>query len=431
MLPRRVVVLRARVAPPAELGRARAFKGGLRELMTSRLPARAKSVADAAPSMPPRVDLTCSDEEEPAAPGVAYAAGTPAPIESLRRAGGATGGIKKRRRCETLQETAAAARLLKKISERPESRRRVCLHGVLASWDYPWRQAWCYSPNWNRVDDLETLVAAAGAQINVAATPAGSTALQLAVTSGQDCVLRELIDAGALLHILQSSQSTPVGSRVEAPQRVDVLYIAIACAEAECLKVLLDTGMESRAHSDAALLETAGSCFWCSGADMILGFEHQVTDQLFNNHADDADFDADSEKHEYEVDEIKWDIEDDASESVQANIRTMVKDHFQARALVQAYRRLALSSGAGCVSRLATQSPLRYADADVFDHLLTAHLLVGKPRMPGAPVSAAILARFAEQNCEGRCFDTCTSFSYSPYLPQDAHALNPELLWHL
>eukprot|EP01046_Picozoa_sp_COSAG06_P077022 COSAG06_NODE_24864_length_650_cov_1.344828_2_plen_74_part_00 len=51
----------------------------------------------------------------------------------------------------------------------------------------------------------------------------------------------------------------------------------------------------------------------------------------------------------------------------------------------------------GCSTRLGVESPIGHTNNDVLDHLLTAHLLIDKPRMPGALVSSAVLSRVAEQ----------------------------------
>ena len=192
--------------------------------------------------------------------------------------------------------------------------------------------------------------------------------------------VRWLIDAGACVHTEVSLDGYwGLGAK---SGKVDVLFIAAAAGESKYLRVLLDTGMESRLHDDAELYAAAGLSI---DADDVMTVLMQ---EWFQNQPD-LDLVCDLDHDLLEIAHVK--VED-----TKQAIREMMIHTFEERALVQAYRRLAICFGA-CSSRLGAESPVGLTNYDVIDHLLTRHLLIGKRRMPGAVVQSAVLERFAQQ----------------------------------
>lgn len=109
-------------------------------------------------------------------------------------------------------------------------------------------------------------------------------------------------------------------------------------------------------------------------------------------------FESDPDFDPYEhAGDFGMDLQDMIHEKIYSEteqIRQTISDVLEQRALVQAHRRLALCAGASG-SRLGVESPIGQTNADVIDYLLNEHLMTAKPRMPGAPVSGAVLRRFA------------------------------------
>jgi hypothetical protein len=236
-------------------------------------------------------------------------------------------------------------------------------------------------------EDLTTLIDA-GADVNQPVTINQSGVvrgrmppLQLAVQfpASDPDVIRWLVKAGASLHTEVSNHPAfRFLSRSCEPSKVDVLFLGAAGADAECLEVLLGTGMESRLHDDAVLQRFVGK-----HVD-----EHALQCDVYQDVRDDSDFEYgsdDDENHrvDYGLEMRVEELARDRFENMMTSARKTISDTFEQRALVQAYRRLALCSG-GCSTRLGVESPIGQTNTDVLEHLLTAHLLIDKPRMPGA-----------------------------------------------
>ena len=223
-------------------------------------------------------------------------------------------------------------------------------------------------------EGLASLIVA-GAQVNAPA-PAGNNdpsriPLVRAVNTGSPAIVQWLIDAGASVQPLLDGR------------RVDVLLYTAAVGKLECLKVLLDTGKESSLHDTAELLGAVGQ---------LVNREVVMTEILREMFERDPDFDPDEYAGDFDLD--LEDMIHDKLDTKANEIHQTITDVLDQRALVQAHRRLALCAGA-CGSRLGVESPIGLTNADVIEYLLTEHLLIGKPRMPGAAVSGAVLRRFA------------------------------------
>ena len=155
---------------------------------------------------------------------------------------------------------------------------------------------------------------------------AGCLPLQLAVESpaSDPDVVRWLIKAGASLHTEVSNPCT----RSYEPSKVDVLFLAAAGADMECLEVLLGTGMESRLHDDAVLQGVVGE-----HADTE-DLQREVFQEMLAN---DPEFNPDEYMGDFEMDLME--IAHDRLEDVKTLVRKKISDTFEQRALVQAYRR--------------------------------------------------------------------------------------------
>jgi hypothetical protein len=174
-------------------------------------------------------------------------------------------------------------------------------------------------------EDLTTLVDA-GADVNRPHQEVGGRVpLQLAVKYASDPdVVRWLIKAGASLH----TEVSNTFSRSYEPSKVDVLFLAAAGADMECLEVLLGTGMESRLHDDAVLQGVVGE-----HADTE-DLQREVFQEMLAN---DPEFNPDEYMGDFEMDVM--DIAHDRLEDVKTLVRKKISDTFEQRALVQAYRR--------------------------------------------------------------------------------------------
>ena len=221
-------------------------------------------------------------------------------------------------------------------------------------------------------EGLASLIVA-GAQVDAPA-PAGDPSripLVRAVNTGSPAIVQWLIDAGASVQPLLDGR------------RVDVLHYTAAVGNLECLQVLLDTGKESSLHDAAELLGAVGQ---------LVNREALMTEMLREMFERDPDFNPDEYAGDFDLD--LEDMIHDKLDTKANEIHQTITDVLDQRALVQAHRRLALCAGA-CGSRLGVESPIGQTNADVIEYLLTEHLLIGKPRMPGAAVSGAVLRRFA------------------------------------
>ena len=89
--------------------------------------------------------------------------------------------------------------------------------------------------------------------------------------------------------------------------------------------------------------------------------------------------------------ECRWDLQ----HQMNSLLREVIETRFEQRGLVQAHRRLALAAATN--DRLGSASPLRGMDMGVLLVLIEDHLLVKKPRMPGARVTTDTQARFQQQ----------------------------------
>ena len=233
-------------------------------------------------------------------------------------------------------------------------------------------------------EDLASLIVA-GAQIDAPARWGSHSTSQIplvrAVNTGSAAIVQWLIDAGACVYSHINPQHR------EDESGVDVLLFAASVGQLECLKVLLDTGMESRLHDKAMLLSCAGQLL--NGPRNREVVETEILREIFES---DPDFDPDEHAGDFGMD-----LQDMVHEKIYTKteeIYQTISEVLEQRALVQAYRRLALCAGA-CGSRLGVESPIGQTNPDVIDYLLNEHLMIAKPRMPGAPVSGAVLRRFA------------------------------------